>query len=188
MMPGRAVRNGVILGLAATLTAVLCFGKVKVQANKNVDLSRYKTYQWYPPRVLTKAGIREDDPTVAPLIKAAVNLQLQRRGLTEVESGGELQISSWALSESIPNIDALIYPGGVRVPAGSMIDPVQAPIASVGRYNKQGTIVINLIDAATKTSAWAALATSSYSDVNHLQGPIDKAVSDIFKKYPVKPH
>lgn len=68
-----------------------------------------------------------------------------------------------------------------------MVDPVQSPIASIGRYNKEGTIVVNLIDAMTKTSAWIALATSSYSDVNNLSGPINKAVSDIFKKYPIKP-
>jgi hypothetical protein len=47
--------------------------------------------------------------------------------------------------------------------------------------------VINLIDSATKTSAWAALSTNSYTDVNKLEGPVNKAVSDIFKKYPVKP-
>ena len=188
MIARKTTRNGLVLVLATLLTADLGSGKVKVQANKNIDRSRYKTYQWYPPRVLTKTGIREDDPDVAPLIKAAVNLQLERRNLTPVDSGGELLISSWALSESIPNIDALIYPGGVMIPSGSMIDPVQAPIASVGRYNKQGTILVNLIDAATKTSAWAGLATSSFSDVNHLQGPIEKAVSNLFKKYPVKPH
>lgn len=182
----RIGRNRRALLLVAALGADLCFGKVKVQADKNIDLSRYKTYEWYPPRVLTKKGILDDDPTVAPLIRAAVNRELTRRNLSEVSSGGDLRISSWALSESIPNIDALIYPGGA-LPAGSMIDPVQAPIASMGRYNKQGTILINLIDAATKKSAWAGLSTSSYSDVNNLGGTIDKAVANIFKKYPIKP-
>ncbi len=178
--------RGALLALAA-LVANPCVGKVKVQTNDKIDLSRFKTFQWYPPRVLTKAGIVENDQVVAPLIKSAVNRELTRRGLTEVESGADIQISSWALSESIPNIDALIYPGGVALPAGSMIDPAEAPIASVGRYNKEGTIVVNLIDAASKQSAWAALSTSSYSDVNKLQGTIDKAVGNMFKKYPVKP-
>jgi len=169
-----------------TLSAAMGFCKVKVQTNKNVDLARFKTYQWYPPRVLTKRGIVENDPIVAPLIRSAVNRELTRRNLTEVESGADLLISTGALSESIPNIDALIYPSGILL-AGSMVDPVQSPSASIGRYNKEGTIVVNLIDAMTKTSAWIALATSSYSDVNNLSGPINKAVSDIFKKYPIKP-
>jgi hypothetical protein len=68
-----------------------------------------------------------------------------------------------------------------------MIDPVLSTVASVGRYNKEGTIVVNLIDSAKKSSAWAALSTSSYGDVNKLGGTIDKAVSNMFKKYPVKP-
>lgn len=174
------------VALVIALSAVVCLGKVKTQVNKNVDLAHYKTYQWYPPRVLTKRGIVENDPTVAPLIRAAVNRELAKRNLTEVETGADLLVSTGALSESIPNIDALIYPGGA-LPAGSLIDPVQSPIASVGRYNKQGTVVVNLIDAATKTSAWVALSTSSYTDVNNLSGPINKAVSDMFKKYPIKP-
>lgn len=187
MRTGRITRNGIALVWGAALAALLCYGKVKVEVNKKIDFSRYKTYQWYPPRVLKKSGISEDDDVVAPLIRTAVNRELARRSLTEVKSGGDLQISTWALSESIPNIDALIYPGGRTLHAGSMIDPVQTPVASVGRYNKQGTLAINLIDAATKTSAWAALATTSYSDVYNLGGKVDKAFEDMFKKYPVKP-
>jgi Domain of unknown function (DUF4136) len=182
----RIAQKRTVLALIAALAAGLCLGKVKVEYDKKVDLSRYKTYEWYPPRVLTKAGIVEDDKTVSPLIRAAVNRQLSSRGLTEVPSGADLKVSSWALSESVPNIDALIYPGAIPVGAGSMIDPAEAPIASVGRYNKEGTIVVNLIDAKTKKSVGEAVATESYSDLNKLQGPIDKAVTNMFKKYPIK--
>jgi hypothetical protein len=175
------------LFMSAMLAAIPCLAKVKVEFDKKIDFTRYKTYQWYPPRILKKTGISENDDVVAPLIKTAVNRELARRNLMEVASGGDLQVSTWALSESIPNIDALIYAGGARLPAGSMIDPVQAPVASMGRYNKEGTVVVNLIDAATKKSAWAALATSSYSDVYNLGPTIDKAVGQMFNKYPLKP-
>lgn len=175
----------VCLAVAVTLGVAPCFGKVKVEYDKKVDLSHYKTYEWYAPRVLKKTGIAEDDPVVAPQIRAAVNRELTRRGLTEVVSGGDLKVSTWAFAEAIPNVDVLLYGFGA-LPAGSFLDPVTAPVATIGRYNRQGTVVVNLIDAKRNTSAWAGAATSSYSDVNNLSGPINKAVKDMFGKYPIK--
>jgi hypothetical protein len=91
MMPNsRFTRASRALIGVALFAACLCFGKVKVQFDKKIDFSRYKTYQWFPPRVLTKSGIQEDDPTVSPLIRAAVNREMTRRNLTEVPSGGDL--------------------------------------------------------------------------------------------------
>jgi hypothetical protein len=187
-MPSRIIArtlSGLIL--VAILATGVCLGKTKVQVNKKFDFTQFKTYQWFPPRILKKSGLVENDQVVTPLIKAAVNRELAARNLTEVADGADLKVSVWAVPEAIATVDALIYPGAIRVPAGSMIDPVESPIGSIGRYNRKGTIVVNLIDSASKTSAWAALDNQNYTDVNNLGGPIEKAVTNIFKKYPVKP-
>jgi len=154
-------------------------GKVQVYVPKDADYSKYKTYEWLPPKVLGKAGVVEGDPEFAPLIKAAVNRQLAARGLTEVPSGGDLQVSTLALAESIPQLEAVVFPG----PAMDF----STPIATMGRYNREGTLVVNLIDTRTKKSAWAGLARETLKNKPGAgKEKIDSAARRIFEKYPVK--
>ena len=165
---------------AYVLLAVPCFaGKVQTWVGKDADFSQYKTYEWLPIRVLTKTGVVEDDKTAAPLIREAVNRQLAAKGLKEVATGGDLQISAGALSESIPQVEAVFLPPGM---AG--LD-YATPIATMGRYNKQGTLVVNLIIAGTTKFAWLGIAKES---IDNKPGAglkkIDKAAANMFKKYP----
>ena len=55
-------------------------GKVDAWKGKDIDFSRYKAYEWLPPRVLTRAGVVEDHPA-NPAVREAVGRQLSQRGL-----------------------------------------------------------------------------------------------------------
>jgi Domain of unknown function (DUF4136) len=165
---------------ACVLLAAPCFaGKVQTWVGKDADFSRYKTYEWLPVRVLTKTGVVEDDKTAAPLIREAVNRQLAAKGLREVATGGDLQVSAGALSESIPQVEAVFLPPGM---AGM---DYATPIATMGRYNKEGTLVVNLLIAGTTKFAWLGIAKES---IDNKPGAglkkIDKAATNMFKKYP----
>src|SRR5271170_7118128 len=72
-----------ILVISATLVAPLCAENVKVYPNRHADFAHYKTYQWLPPRVLTKTGIDENTPA-NPIIKEVIAPQLSQKGLKEV--------------------------------------------------------------------------------------------------------
>ena len=161
----------------------LCFaGNVQVWMEKGANLSQYKTYEWLPPKILTSKGVVEDDPEFAPLIKAAVNRQLNGKGLKEVAQGGELQVSTLALAQSIPQLEALIFanPGTP--------DVFTAPIATVGRYNREGTLVVNLIDTKTQKSAWCGMAKETIDNKPGAgKKKIDSAAAKLFKKYPKNP-
>jgi hypothetical protein len=154
--------------------------KVKTQGGKN--LSQYETYQWFPPRVLTKVGL-EENHVANPVLKEVVGRQLSERGLMELADGADLQIQAWVFTESVPQLEAIVY----------AIDPNMlygAPIATVGRYNRQGTLFLNLIDRRTKKSAWIGMVTDSLPsgtlDPEQIRAELDKAAKNIFKKYPVK--
>jgi hypothetical protein len=62
------------------------------------------------------------------------------------------------------------------------------PIATMGRYNKEGTLALNLIDSKTKKSAWFAMVTDSLPNKtlkpDEIRSKLDKAARNIFKKYP----
>ena len=169
--------------LVCALCGPSCFaGKVKFWVGKDADFSHYQTYEWLPVRVLTKTGVVEDDKDAAPLIREAVNRQLALRGLKEVAKGGDLQVSAGALSASIPQLEAVFLPPGFN----GMI--YAQPIATMGRYNKEGTLVVNLIIAGTTKFAWLAIAKES---IDNKPGAglkkIDKAAANMFKKYPKPP-
>ena len=168
------------LSVIASLLIVPPCLAVKVQSyvGKDVDFSRFKTYQWLPVKLLTKTGIVENDEVAAPLIRNAINRELTLKGLTQVEKGGDLEVSVLALTESIPQLEAVIMP-----PGAAALDYAQ-PIGTMGRYNKEGTLAVNLIITGTPRFAWLGIAKESISNKpgSGLK-KIDKAAAALFKKY-----
>ena len=156
-------------------------GKVRAFSGKGVDLSQYKTYQWLPTRALTNTGIVEDDPVLTPLIRDAVNRELRRLGLVEVAERADLQVATGLTKHASPQVEAVV------LAAGAQGMYYATPIATMGRYNRKGSLIVNLIDANTKTSAWAGIADEDLSDMTGAgQKKIGKAAANLFKKYPVK--
>jgi len=177
------MRTFFLLSAACFLAGSASAQKVKmVQYSKGADFNSFKTYQWLPVRALEKTGIVEDDPRLAPVVKESINQQLTAKGLTEVATGGDLQISVMALSESSPQMEAILF--------ASPMDAallVGTPIGTLGRYNKEGTLAVNLIDPKTNKSAWSALATSSIDTPERTPPKVRKAITKMFEHYPPKP-
>jgi hypothetical protein len=168
----------VVLLIAAGPLAERCLaGKVRVEIGTGADFARYKTYQWLPPKVLMSSGVVENEPVIGPAMKDAINHELSAKGLREVAEGGDLQVSALALREAIPQLEAVVF-GGPDMMYGE-------PIATMGRYNHEGTLVINLIDTRTKKSAWLGMAKET---IDRGQGTglkkIPVAAAKLFKKYP----
>jgi len=168
----------------ALLPAVCFGGDVKAFSPKDVDYTRYKTYQWQPPKGLTKKGIVEGDDVVSPMIAKSVKAQLAKKGLIEVDKGADLSVVTLALSESVPQIEALIFTPYTGSDLGTYWGT--EPIATIGRYNRQGSLVVNLIDERTNKSVWTGMATRALGKPSQLDRDIDKAAKDLFKKYPAK--
>lgn len=170
-----------IASVLAGGSGALAEEKVKAITTPGVDMASYRTYEWLPPRVLTKSGVVENHPA-NPLIRAAVDRQLTARGLTEAKTAGDLQVAATALTESIPQVEAVLMAEGNNMMYGT-------PIATMGRYNKEGTLVVNLIDAKTKKTAWIGLARESLpnkaqQEPDEIQKKLDSAAKKMFQKYP----
>ena len=155
-------------------------GEVKVFPVKDIDYTAYKTFKIRAPKVLTKMGLREDEPTVGPMITDAVRRELIAKGLTEVEDGADMEINTLGQSAAVPQVEALIYNTSFYGP--SVIGT--APIMTIGRYNKEGTLFVNMIDPRSKMSIWLGMSTRAMGKPSNLKGDIDKAAKALFKKYP----
>jgi hypothetical protein len=147
---------------------------------KGVDLAAYRTYRLLPPKVLTKTGLHEDEPTIGPLIREALARELVGKGLTALAEGADLEVASAATAVSIPQVEALIYSwiGGGTSNIGT------APLAILGRYNKEGTLYVNLIDPRTNRSVWLGISTRALGNPNNFENDINQAAQALFKKYP----
>jgi len=157
--------------------------KVKSQVGKDANFAAYKTYQWLPPKAMTKQGVVEDHP-INPIIKEVVTKQLAAKGLTEVAQGADLQVQTFVFTEPSPQLEAVFMAGS---------DPYMmygTPVATMGRYNHEGSLLINMIDTKTNKSAWSAMVTKSLPKPplkpDEARAKLEQAANDIFKQYPKK--
>ena len=178
----RGRSRSALVGLMCAAFAGICFaGKVKTFVNPDSDFSAYKTYRWLPTKVLAKTGLVENDPVLSPVIKEAVNRELAARGLQEVAEGGDLEVVTCALNSYVPQLESLIFT------IGGLPYDYPSPLTATGRYNREGTLAINLIDSRTNKSAWAGMITEAIDNKPGAGAQkIPKATKTLFKKFPVK--
>src|SRR3954468_21687243 len=148
--------NNLVLILFLLLTALCSGAEVKAFGAKDADYSRYKTYKWLPSKVLAQTGVVEGDDVVAPMIARAVKSELAKKGFTEVKEGADLEVVTWGLRHSTPQLEAMIFSYVEGSQWGS------SAIATMGRYNKEGTLVVNLVDPKTNKSVWAGMSKRAF--------------------------
>ena len=187
MVITRMQRKTIRLVLFVVLSCVAVTAKMKVQTQhqKGNDCKQYKTYQWLPTRTVRKTGIIDDDPISTPAIKAAINQQLQAKGLKEVETGGDLQVATAAMRESSPHTDALIYAWFPDYYSGTYWS-TGSPTVALTSFSHTGTFLVNLIDAKTNKSAWVALARDTVDSDKAAKEKVEKAAAKMFEDFPPK--
>ena len=169
--------------IICALYGITCLaGEVKSYPTDGVDFSRVRTYHWFPVKILTKAGIIEDDPEVSPLVRTAVDRELKKKGFTQVADGMDVLIATLVLQKAEPQIEAIIF--GPAVWPGSSWST--GPVSTVGRYNHMGSLFVNMIDPRVNKSVWVGMTTKALGKPANRASDIDKAASDLFKKYPGK--
>ncbi len=173
-------RLWVLLALAV-LASVVAAAKVKILAPKKHDVTSYKTYQWLPPRLMSRWGLLEDDPVYAPVIRRAVNQELNRKGYKEVAEGGELSVATGGFSRTTSQLEGFLLNWGFDFYYGDWGATVAAPVS---RVNREGTFVIILLDSETKQGVWGGLATALIGKPETVGKSIDKAAKRILKKLP----
>jgi Domain of unknown function (DUF4136) len=167
-----------VLATGLFFSSLCTAADVKTYPGRDVDFAQFKTYQWLPTRVLGKAGIVEDEPTLGPLLRSAVNKQLLKLGLTESSGPADLQVAVFGLREADAHLEAVIFSFVGDAEWGT------SPRFTVGRFTHKGALVVNLIDTKTKKSAWAGISKKGIRPTGVRPEDIEKAAANLFKKYP----
>src|SRR6185436_15756236 len=172
-----------LIALVITLVAVATVPaqKVKVGADPNADLAKYKTYQWDKP-------LPPGNPIIQQAIINSINQAMTAKGLTEVADGADVTVVYFAAV----NVDVQIgYPSwsnamGSGDPSGIAVGAQSWPV-------HKGTLVVDLIDGKTKNSVWRASAMqllkdgptgNAAKDAKRVEEPIKKSIDKMFKQFP----
>jgi hypothetical protein len=156
--------------------------KIKTGYDKSADFSQYKTYAWIPRA--TPATNR----VLAAIIDHDIEYELNEKGLRKVDGNADLLVQSYGGSGEVVGGYAAepgyTGTGGYAMPSTTMWGGT-LPATPVPQI-MHGTITVDLVDARQKELVWRATAKGKmdYNKRSKLLEQANKAVSEMFKKYP----
>jgi Domain of unknown function (DUF4136) len=160
-----------VLALLATQTALA--QKINIQFDQAADFAKYKTFNLREGRLNSRNPMLNSE-LVKKQIDSDIERDLTARGLTQVSGPADLNVFYHFGSARRTQLEA--YPAGWR---GLGTRMVRVPYA-------EGTLVIDLHDAGTRSLVWRAIASEQKSDPAKIQGKLDDMVKKSFRKYPPK--
>ena len=172
--------------LIPTLCAASCWAqKIDTEFDQALDFSQFKTF------TLREGKLNAKDPMlnselVEKNLRAAIAGQLRAKGLTEVETKADLNVT-FRLSDGTSKQTTTLP--GERVetigPRGRVMDRPAARRKQVIVQAKD-TLVIDLRNTATKELAWRAVCVDTQADPGKLEKRLPNMVTKAFQKYPPK--
>jgi hypothetical protein len=155
--------------LALAMAASVAYAqKVTTDSDPSAPFATYKTYAW-------TAGTPSPNPLSEQRIHAAVDAKLAGKGLTKVDSAPSVYVATHVLAHEQKEIVADGFGPWWGFGGGT---------ATVQTY-VQGTLIVDLYDAATKKMVWRGVATDTASDKpSKNTAKIDKALAKMFERYP----
>jgi len=163
------------IGIAFLSATAALAQQVKTDYDRNADFSQYKTYSW--------EKVQTPDPLWVDRIKQAVNAALTAKGLTPVESGGDVAVVALETTQNQNTLNTFYdgFGGGWRWRGmGGMGDAT----TTVETY-KVGTLVVDLFDAHSKKVIWRGSSSDTLSDKSDKNiKNLDKGVQKMFDHFP----
>ena len=186
-MSMRAHLSKPVLGAVMALLAA-CSNPVNVRADydRSVDFSGYRTWAFYAPLAIDKAGYSSLN---AERMKTAVQNEMQARGYAYSEQSPDLLVNINAyINErqdviSTPQLQFRTYYNyryNSYVQSAFWTDRTDV-------YNySEGTLNIDLVDALRKQLVWEGIAVGRMANTKPSQRDtrIDSTIAEIFAQYP----
>jgi hypothetical protein len=172
--------------LIAILTVLVAAGiiqaqKVKVIADSNADLARYKSYQWDKP-------LPPGNPLIQQTVIDSIDQAMAAKGLTKVTDGADVTV----LYFTAVNTDIQIgYPSWSNAMGSG--DTTGMAVGTQTWPVHKGTLIVDLIDGKSRNSVWRGSATQILKDgpsgniakdAKRVEQPIRKSIEKMFKQFP----
>ncbi len=171
------------LGLMALLGPACSSVRVDSDHDPSIDFTHYHTYAWAPASLTPPSDPTVDSNLFDRRVRENLKAELERRGLHPLEGPGEpgLLIAYFIRSHqhigpsSVGSAASWDYPyGGI----GGYWAPVDI------RQYREGTLIIDLIDAKTRQLVWRGVASRAFDDSGAKEKQVRDAVTQVMKEYP----
>jgi hypothetical protein len=162
----------VFVAMMMLMTVPSVAQQVKTDYDRNANFTQYKTYSW--------SSVKTKDPLLVDRIKSEVNSTLAAKGLTQVDSNGDLSITAMEITKNQQTLNTF-YDGGF---GGWRWGGFGDATTTTETY-KVGTLVVDLFDTQSKGLVFRGSSSdtlSSNSDKNIKN--LNKGVEKMFKHFP----
>ena len=180
----RMVSSALLLTLAACATGP----DVHVESDRSVDFSQYRTFSFMSPLGTDRDGYQT---IVSQYLKAATQRELEARGMRRDDNAPQLLVNFNASLDDKLRVTSVPMSYGMGGYYGYRYGfyspwPMYNDATVVHQY-QEGTLNIDVVDAARKQMVWEGVVTNSVTrkDLDNVQAAIDRAVAAAFAKYPV---
>lgn len=172
--------------LVALLAGCASTPRVSSDMDPQADFSRYRTFAFYSPLAVESKGYATP---ASGIMRAAARREMESRGYVYDERAPDLLVNINAfLSErqdvySVPEMQYGMY-YSYRANAYFAV-PYWTERASVRRYT-EGTLNIDLVDAAGKRLVWEGVAVGRMARLQPAERAerIHQTIAEIFARYP----
>jgi hypothetical protein len=164
-------RSALLLALAffALLTGCSTV-QVETDYDRSVDFTQYKTYRWIPHVKGTEDNPLMNDQLIRSHVVNSVNAYMAQKGYVKIEDGTPDFLLAYFFTAR-NRVDVTHHYG------------YYYPSTSVHKY-KEGTLILDVVDASEKQLIWRGWATDVLQDRNQIASQIDYTVGKLLKKFP----
>jgi len=169
--------------ILALIAAAGCRPPLTVDSDyeTSTDFSKYKSWAWLPG---AKTSEKDIDDLTAQRLRSAIEAELPKRGVTKAEGGADLHVSFQA------SVHRKISSSPASVGLGYGWGPAHVGVSkSADTSYDEGTLILDLVDAKTKTLVWRGTATGTVQKDNspeERETNIKLAVGHLLEGYPPK--
>ncbi len=181
--------NKLLGGILLVGLLAACASGIRVNSDYDpqADFTNYKLYAWYPAKQSVPPDAYVSD-LVVERIERAINDQLQLKGMQQVPAGKEqLQVRVYLVIEDKLDVQTWNASYGYN----RYNDPWGwgAGTETTVRQYKQGTLIVDLVNAKTGRLFWRGTAESRLrreSSPQESEARIREVVAAIMSQYPPK--
>lgn len=157
---------------------------IRTDRDPRADLSAYTTFAFFQPLTTDSKGY---STLLSARLRDATRRELQKRGYSYDESDPDLLVNFNVNIKERQELRAMPRYGYYAYRDGLYAAWPEYPYDFYTVTYAEGTVVVDLVDAARKQLVWQGLATGRITDkvIRNPRAAIDQAVAQIFAQYPV---
>ena len=170
-----------LIPLLALVAAAGCRPPLTVDNDYDpgTDFAKYKTWNWLPG---AKPSEKDIDSLSEQRIRSAIEAELPHHGVTKAGEGADLSVN-FRIS-----VQHKIETSNASVGVGYGWGPAHVGVSkSPSRSYDEGTLILDLVDAKTKTLVWRGTAIGTVDKdftPEERQERIQNAVAELLRDYP----